>query len=1046
MSALALGAGLAVGCGNTEQEAGSRGPPEPYTEATAEQALSTSCAQNLALGKPVTSSGYWADGTPERAVDGDTATTWRTNQSTGAWLRVDLGGVRAINRAMVMWVWDKNYGTSAQSVLEGSTDGTSWTLLKTLGHTGADNGFAQYVSFPTTSARYVRFRGTQWNGGWGHMNELQVFGPESTCTAPTVEAAYDATLKAPRCGGTFAVCDTGTLVTGRAQLGPELNAPNTLQGSCADGTAGAYHSDESLDRLVVSTVDGGPIAPGKQVRISATAWVWGSSADWLDLYSTTNPHAPTWQHLATLTPVASGLQTLSTTFVLPSSGGLQAIRGQFRYSGSNASPCGGGAYDDRDDLVFSVACPVWYADADGDGRGDASTAMVSCTQPAGYVAAANDNCPSVSNPDQADADGDGVGDVCAASGRDCGDLTESNILQRWTAWSSDNAQTALSVLDASDSVRGSKALRAVTQSGFDFAVRFTPAAGASLDVFGYEQLRLAVRGKNTTPIGWQGNFPVVVLQDAAGRRRTYTPNQQFLTKDGLTWTPVTVPLAGNATWSVSGDVVDLHTVKQVEVHADTWDSGFTLDVDAVSFEHPQTVCGVQCPGGCSGRGTCDSATLACTCDLGYGGSACNSCAPGFVQQGTQCVLPADGNYTEWPNAVSRANSDAWLAVHHARIQTLRPKVLALNFVNPSDPTQVSQLVDRVINAFAEGSKVQGYKNAAAPAQLQYQLAKPIIDLRDGANGRPPPPAGFPYQNSTLYPRRPSSESGYWRFDYATLFEQGFAQNYGYVDPANPARYLTLCELVERGDLHELWLIGSGDVASDVNAAEVLEAKPRYTATGNQIPNSVERCAGNGCFDADVPACARSVRIGFVNYNRGPGCYVHSHGHGLESTSNNKVVPALTEWFTPLAKFDLNTRHNLPIRDWYGLSCSSPPCLSFPTDSSAQAVHQGLNYSVNPYDGVCGNVHFPPNGRDHYDYGSAAYVRSSCTGFGRHQGGGGADASELVNKDSWSRYLSVAPDCGGEFLVWWFQNMPGYGSGQTYADGRPMPSLWPYFFY
>jgi hypothetical protein len=45
-----------------------------------------------------------------------------------------------------------------------------------------------------------------------------------------------------------------------------------------------------------------------------------------------------------------------------------------------------------------------------------------------------------------------------------------------------------------------------------------------------------------------------------------------------------------------------------------------------------------------------------------------------------------------------------------------------------------------------------------------------------------------------------------------------------------------------------------------------------------------------------------------------------------------------------------------------------------------------------------------------------------------------------------RYLQLAPDCGGEFLVWWYQNMPGYNSGQTYSDGRPMPSVWPYFFY
>ncbi|HLL04677.1 MAG TPA: discoidin domain-containing protein [Myxococcaceae bacterium] len=1052
ISAMALGAGLVAGCGTTEQQASAEredehvlaaGPEDGPTLSTQEQAVTTPCGQNLALNKPVTSSGYWADGDPSRAVDGSMTTAWRTDLSTGAWLRVDLGSARTLHRAMITWAWDANFGDSADSVLEGSTDGTTWTHLKTLTHTDSDNGSAQYVSFTPTSVRYVRFLGTRWNGGWAHMNELQVFGTESQCMAPTVQAVRDTTLLAPRCSGTFAACDTGTIVNGRALLGPEPSHPNTLQGSCADGASGTYRSSESLDRLVITTVDGGPIAAGKRVKLSATVWVRSASTDRLDLFSTTNVTTPAWQLITTLTPAANGAQTLETTWVVPA-GGLQAIRGQFRYQGS-ATPCSIGTLDDRDDLVFEVGCPTWYADADADGWGDASQGLVRCTQPPGYVAGSTDNCPATYNPDQADTDADGVGDVCMAVPTNCGDLAEGNLLQRWTATSSDNAQTTLSTLGSTDSVRGSKALRAVTQSGFDFAVNFAPPSGTSMNVSGYEQLRLAVRGLNTTPHGWQGNFPVVVIQDAAGQRRTYTPTRQLLSKDGVTWTPITVPLAGDATWSVSGSQVDLSTVRRVEVHADTWDTGFTLDVDAVSFEHPQTVCPVQCPGSCSGRGVCDGATLSCTCDLGYGGAACNTCAPGFVLQAGQCVLPVSGTYTTWPNAASKANSDAWLAVNHARLQTLRPKVLALNFVNPSTPTQASTLISQITNAFAQSSKVQGFRNSTAPAQLQYQLAKSIIDLRDGINGRPPAPSGYAYENSTLFPRRPESEPGYWRFDYATLFEQDFARHYGYVDPANSSRYLTLCELVERGTIHELWIIGSGDVP-DVNAAEVLESKPRYTRTGNRIPNAVERCAGNGCFDEDVPFCGRSLRIGFVNYNRGPGCYVHSQGHGLEWTSNSKALPALTEWFTPLARFDLDTRHGLPFQHWYGMSCNSSPCLSFPTDTSAQVQHQGTTYDVSPYDGACGNVHFPPNGQDHYDYGNAAYVRSSCTGFGRRQGTGGVDATELVNKDTWARYLSVAPDCGGEYLVWWFQNMPGFNSGQTHADGRPMPSLWPFFFY
>jgi leucyl aminopeptidase len=43
---------------------------------------------------------------------------------------------------------------------------------------------------------------------------------------------------------------------------------------------------------------------------------------------------------------------MTATYTLPA-GNLQAIRAQFRYTGT-ASTCTAGAYNDRDDLVFTV--------------------------------------------------------------------------------------------------------------------------------------------------------------------------------------------------------------------------------------------------------------------------------------------------------------------------------------------------------------------------------------------------------------------------------------------------------------------------------------------------------------------------------------------------------------------------------------------------------------------------------------------------------------------------------------------------------------------
>jgi hypothetical protein len=68
------------------------------------------------------------------------------------------------------------------------------------------------------------------------------------------------------------------------------------------------------------------------------------------------------------------------------------------------------------------------------------------------------------------------------------------------------------------------------------------------------------------------------------------------------------------------------------------------------------------------------------------------------------------------------------------------------------------------------------------------------------------------------------------------------------------------------------------------------------------------------------------------------------------------------------------------------------------------------------------------------------------GYGRHGGPGGADQQQVVSGMNWTQYDSLASDCDGAFLVWWEQNMPMFGSGQTFADGTRMKSVWPYLYY
>jgi bacterial leucyl aminopeptidase len=175
-----------------------------------------------------------------------------------------------------------------------------------------------------------------------------------TVSNTSTTATYDSTLMAPRCFSVNSVCDSGTLLNGRANLGPEVNKPNTIKGTCLDGTSGVYHSDESNDRIRVLTTDGTPFAPGKTVRVEATVWAYSSyTSDRLDLYYTANANNPTWTFIGTLSPTKAGAQTLSATYTLPT-GTLQAVRAQFRYGGS-AGTCTSGSYNDRDDLIFAVS-------------------------------------------------------------------------------------------------------------------------------------------------------------------------------------------------------------------------------------------------------------------------------------------------------------------------------------------------------------------------------------------------------------------------------------------------------------------------------------------------------------------------------------------------------------------------------------------------------------------------------------------------------------------------------------------------------------------
>ena len=192
----------------------------------------------------------------------------------------------------------------------------------------------------------------------GNASDTAVVSVTVTNTDPEV-ATFWAPLSVPVCGADGGGCTSGLLLDGRGPLGPEPNQPNTLYGGCTDGVSGSYHVDESIDEIAIATLDGTPLAPNKDVRVSVRAWIYSAGSNFIDLFVAADARNPDWTLVTTLDPIATGDQTLTADFKLPSvdlfhtKGRLQAVRAALRYDAA-PSACIDKAYADRDDLVFAV--------------------------------------------------------------------------------------------------------------------------------------------------------------------------------------------------------------------------------------------------------------------------------------------------------------------------------------------------------------------------------------------------------------------------------------------------------------------------------------------------------------------------------------------------------------------------------------------------------------------------------------------------------------------------------------------------------------------
>ena len=124
---------------------------------------------DVAQGATATASSAQLGYPASNATDGDPTTRWSSDWSDAQTLTVDLGSAKTVARAILRW--ESAYGASYK--IEVSTDGTTWT---TVNSTNSGDGGVDNVTFPATTARYVRMTGAKRATSYGYsLYGLEVY-------------------------------------------------------------------------------------------------------------------------------------------------------------------------------------------------------------------------------------------------------------------------------------------------------------------------------------------------------------------------------------------------------------------------------------------------------------------------------------------------------------------------------------------------------------------------------------------------------------------------------------------------------------------------------------------------------------------------------------------------------------------------------------------------------------------------------------------------------------------------------------------------------
>ena len=138
--------------------------------------------------------------------------------------------------------------------------------------------------------------------------------------------------------------------------------------------------------------------------------------------------------------------------------------------------------------------------------------------------------------------------------------------------------------DSTEKKVGAASVKLVSGRGFDVALNYRPSNDSisKWSLTAADTLYFWVRTIRNPVIGFQ-NFSIRI-GDPKGNYYKYTASTSYLNNANLVWKNYKVPLSGGSGFTRSSvGTMSLDNVNYIEIHADTWDYGFTLWVDGVQF-------------------------------------------------------------------------------------------------------------------------------------------------------------------------------------------------------------------------------------------------------------------------------------------------------------------------------------------------------------------------------------------------------------------------------------------------------------------------------